>query len=57
MIDNGDLQSEGVLLFMVTGAFKKDGKDQDFMFLVTPDKKSLHALDPFGDNLLYKDAE
>lgn len=57
LIDNGDLLTEGALLFMVTGSFQKDGKDQDIMFLVTPDKKSLHALDPFGDNLLYKDAE
>jgi hypothetical protein len=27
------------------------------MFLVNPDKKSLHELDPFGNNLLYKDEE
>ena len=57
LIDNGDLLTEGVTLFMVTGNFQKEGEKQEFMFLVNPDKKSLHTLDPFGDNLLYKDAE
>ncbi len=57
LIDNGDLLTEGVVLFMVTGNYLKDNKNQDFMFLVNPDKKSLHSLDPFGDNLLYKDEE
>jgi len=57
LIDNGDLLTEGVTLFMVTGNLEKDGNKQEFMFLVNPDKKSLHTLDPFGDNLLYKDAE
>lgn len=57
LIDNGDLQTEGILLFMVTGSFQKEGKEQDMMFLVNADKKSLHELDPFGDNLLYKDEE
>ena len=57
LIDNGDLLTEGVTLFMVTGNFQKEGEKQEFMFLVNPDKKSLHMLDPFGDNLLYKDAE
>ncbi len=57
LIDNGDLLTEGVLLFMVTGSFQKDGKQQDLTFLVNADKKSLHELDPFGDNLLYKDEE
>ena len=57
LIDNGDLLTEGVILFMVTGNLEKDGNKQEFMFLVNPDKKSLHTLDPFGDNLLYKDAE
>ena len=42
---------------MVTGTFEKDGEGQQFMFLVNPDKKSIHNLDPFGDNLLYKDEE
>lgn len=57
LIDNGDLQTNGVLLFMVTGNYKKDNENQEFMFLVNPDKKSLHYLDPFGNNLLYQDAE
>ena len=55
LIDNGDLQTEGVLLFMVTGSFQLDGQKQDMMFLVNSDKKSLHELDPFSNNLLYKD--
>ena len=57
LIDNGDLLTEGVLLYMVSGSFQKDGKEQDMTFLVNADKKSLHELDPFGDNLLYKDEE
>lgn len=55
LMDNGDLQTDGVLLFMVTGSFLKDGKEEDLMFLVNADKKSLYELDPFSDNLLYKD--
>jgi hypothetical protein len=57
LIDNGDLQTTGVVLYMVTGNYQKDGDTQQFMFLVNPDKKSPHNLDPFGDNLLYKDSE
>ena len=57
LIDNGDLLTQGVLLFMVTGNYKKDTENQEFMFLVNPDKKSLHYLDPFGNNLLYQDEE
>ena len=57
LIDDGDLLTEGVLLYMVTGHYQQDGETKEFMFLVNPDKKSLHTLDPFGDNLLYKDAE
>ena len=57
LIDNGDLKTTGVMLYMVTGNYQKDGQDQQFMFLVNPDKKTLHNLDPFGDNLLYKDEE
>ena len=57
LIDNGDLQTTGVVLYMVSGNYQKDGQDQQFMFLVNPDKKTLHNLDPFGDNLLYKDEE
>lgn len=55
LIDNGDLLTEGVLLYMVTGKYMKDGGDQEFMFLVNPDKETLHTLDPFANNLLYKD--
>jgi hypothetical protein len=57
LIDDGALLTEGVLLYMVTGKYQKDGETQEFMFMVNPDKKSLHTLDPFGDNLLYKDEE
>lgn len=57
LIDNGDLLTQGVLLFMVTGNYKKNNENQEFMFLVNPDKKSLHYLDPFGNNLLYQDEE
>ena len=57
LIDNGDLETKGVVLYMVTGNFQKDGETQQIMFLVNPDKKTLHNLDPFGDNLLYKDDE
>ena len=57
LIDNGDLETKGVVLYMVTGNFQKDGETQQIMFLVNPDKKTLHDLDPFGDNLLYKDNE
>ncbi len=57
LIDNGDLLTEGVLLFMVTGNYTKNNENQEFMFLVNPDKKTIHLLDPFGDNLLYKDEE
>ena len=57
LIDDGDLLTEGVLLYMVTGNYEQKGEKQEFMFLVNPDKKSLHTLDPFGDNLLYKDEE
>lgn len=60
LMDNGDLKTDGVLLYLVTGNFKKDKNDldgEDFMFFVNSDKKTLHILDPFGDNLLYKDEE
>lgn len=58
LMNGGSLKSDGVLLYMVTGIFKEsknDEKGQEFMFLVQPDKKTVHTLDPFGDNLLYKD--
>ena len=53
LIDNAELKTSGILLFMVTGTFVDKNKDkQEFMFLVNPDKKTLHVLDPFGNNLL-----
>lgn len=53
-IDNGDLKTSGVLLYMVTGSMVDKNKEkQEFMFLANPDKKSLHNLDPFGNNLLH----
>ncbi|MCQ2276069.1 MAG: hypothetical protein MJZ87_03890 [Bacteroidales bacterium] len=56
LMNSGDLKKDGVLLYMVTGSYVNAKKQkEDFMFLVNPDKKTLHMLDPFGDNLLYKD--
>lgn len=58
LMDNGDLKTSGILLFMVTGTFLDKNKDkQEFMFLVNSDKKTLHVLDPFGNNLLQKNGE
>jgi len=57
LMDNGQLKSDGVLLFMVTAKYLKDNKSEEFMFMVNADKKSLHTIDPFGDNLLYKDVQ
>ena len=57
LIDNGDLQTEGILLFMVTGKYTKNDEEKEFMFLAKPDRKTMHTLDPFGNNLLYKDEE
>ena len=57
LMDNGQLKADGVLLYMVTCKYLKDNKPEEFMFLVNADKKTLHILDPFGDNLLYKDEE
>ncbi|MDY6348418.1 MAG: hypothetical protein SPL42_08350 [Bacteroidales bacterium] len=55
LLESGDLDTEGVLLYWVTATYVKDGKDNEFMFMVEPDKRTLHTLDPFGDNLLYKE--
>lgn len=60
LMSAGSLKSDGVLLYMVTGRFKANKKDEtgeEFMFLVNPDKKTIHNLDPFGNNLLYKDEQ
>ena len=52
-LSEGILDSKGVLLYMVTGKYlTKDKREQEFVFLVNADKKSLHTLDPFGDNLV-----
>ena len=55
LMESGDLKADGILLFMVTGAYYHGGQAEDLMFLVQPDKKTLHTLDPFGDNLLYRE--
>lgn len=55
LMDSGDLKETGVLLFMVTGHYVKDNERVPLIFFVTADKRKLHTLDPFGDNLLYKD--
>ncbi len=55
LMESGSLKSDGILLFMVSGHYVKDNERVPFIFLVTPDKRKLHTLDPFGDNLLYKD--
>lgn len=58
LLSSGDLQRDNTLLYMVTGSYiTSNNEPQDFMFLVNPDKKTLHTLDPFGDNLLYRDVE
>lgn len=55
MLESGELKDSGVLLFWVTGHYVKDNERKDFYFFVSPDKKKLYTLDPFNDNLLYKD--
>ncbi len=58
LMSEGDLQRDDILLYMVTGSYQDEsGQEREFLFLVNPDKKTLHELDPFGDNLLYKDYE
>jgi len=52
-LTSGGLSSKGVLLYMVTGTYLTPNKEQkEVVFLVNADKKSLHTLDPFGDNLV-----
>lgn len=55
LMESGDLNGEGILLFMVTGSYYHGGQAEPLMFLVHPDKKTLYTLDPFGDNLLYRE--
>lgn len=57
LMENGQLKTNGVLLYMVTGKYLKDNNAEEFMFIVNADKKTLHTIDPFGDNLLYKDLQ
>lgn len=57
LMQNGDLKRDGILLYMVTGSFKVQKTDEagePFYFFVKPDKKTVHTLDPFGNNLLYE---
>ncbi len=55
LMENGDLKEDGILLYMVSGHYFKDNERVPFIFFVTADKRKIHTLDPFGDNLLYKD--
>ncbi|MBO7647219.1 MAG: hypothetical protein J6S56_03890 [Bacteroidales bacterium] len=55
LMETGDLKNTGGLLYMVTGVLSKGEEKENFMFLVRPDKKTLHTLDPFGNNLLYEE--
>ena len=55
LMENGDLKETGVLLFMVSGHYVKDGERVPLIFFVTADKRKIYTMDPFGDNLLYKD--
>ena len=49
----GILDSKDALLYMVTGNYlTPKQQEQEFIFFVNSDKKSLHTLDPFGDNLV-----
>lgn len=57
LIENGDLKTEGVLLFFVSGTYYVQGQAEPFSYFVYPDKKTLYTMDPFGDNLLYKDEQ
>lgn len=57
LMQDESLDTKETLLFMVTGSYHKDKETIPIMFFVQPDKKTLHQLDPFGDNLLYKDEE
>lgn len=55
LMANDDLKTNGLLLFMVTGSYQTDGQTDTVLFFVNPDKRTLHTLDPFGNNLLYQD--
>ena len=55
LIENGELKEDEILLFMVSGHYRKDNNPETVFFFVTADKRNLYTLDPFDDNLLYKD--
>lgn len=55
LMESGDLDSQKVLLYMVSGTVCRGQEKDPFMFFVYPDKMTLHTLDPFGNNLLYED--
>lgn len=53
LLKSGSLSSEKTLLYLVTSSYQtSDNKKEKIFFTVTSDKKSLHTVDPFGDNLL-----
>jgi hypothetical protein len=53
LLSEGILDSKGVLLYMVTASYlTPEQREREFIFFVNADKKSLHTLDPFGDNLV-----
>lgn len=53
--NNGLLKKTGTLLYMVSGECAIKGEKATFIFFSHPDKKTLYTLDPFNNNLLYKD--
>lgn len=55
LAESGGLKDHGILLYMVTAHYVKDNERIPLIFFVTPDRRKLHTLDPFGDNLLYQD--
>lgn len=57
LMGSGDLDSKEVLLYMVSGTVCKGQEKDPIMFFVYPDKMTLHTLDPFGNNLLYRDEQ
>ena len=57
LMDSGDLKEDGILLYMVSGHYWKDNERVPLIFFVTADKRKIYTMDPFGDNLLYKDEQ
>lgn len=53
LLESGSLSSEKILLYMVTSSYQtSENLKKTFYFMVNPDKKSLHTVDPFGENLI-----